>query len=199
MPESDHIRVDKFVEDQLDRLAAEIEAKLASDVMAIVGPIYPGVDDAVRQAVESRKVSGVAPPSSTVTPQSLAIVLDTPGGIIEVVERMVNTIRHHYDAVTMIVPNRAMSAGPVFAMSGDRIMMDYFSCLGPIDPQVERNGKLVPALSYLVQYERLKKKSEEGRLTTAEVILLQQLDLAKTVPTGPCRLERSSRCRVTVL
>ena len=92
---------------------------------------------------------------------------------------MVNTIRHHYADITMIVPNRAMSAGTVFAMSGDRIMMDYFSCLGPIDPQIERNGKLVPALSYLVQFERLKERSQNGEITTAEMVLLQQLDLAE--------------------
>lgn len=92
---------------------------------------------------------------------------------------MVNTIRHHYDEVCMIVPNRAMSAGTVFAMSADTIMMDYFSCLGPIDPQVEREGKLVPALSYLVQFERLKERSKNGELTSAEMVLLQQLDLAE--------------------
>jgi hypothetical protein len=79
----------------------------------------------------------------------------------------------------MVIPNQAMSAGTVFAMAGDNIMMDYFSCLGPIDPQIERSGKLVPALSYLVQFERLKKRSEEGTLTTAEMVLLQQLDLAE--------------------
>ena len=93
-------------------------------------------------------------------------MLDTAGGIIEVVERMVNTIRHHYGDVTMIIPNLAMSAGTVFARSGDRIMMDYFSCLGPIDPQIERNGKLVPALSYLVQFERLKERARTGEITT---------------------------------
>ncbi|MFH0982724.1 MAG: ATP-dependent Clp protease proteolytic subunit [Planctomycetota bacterium] len=182
MAEPEQIRVTTFVEKQLDRLAGEIEQRLSSHVMAIVGPIYPGVDDAVRQAVEARppapaKEKTVTSPATS--QKSLALVIDTPGGIIEVVERIVNIVRHHYDDVTMIVPNRAMSAGTIFAMSGDRIMMDYFSCLGPIDPQIERNGKLVPALSYLVQFERLKKKSEDGTLTTAEVILLQQLDLAE--------------------
>jgi hypothetical protein len=182
MAEPEQVRVNVFVEKQLDRLAGEIEGKLSSHVMAIVGPIYAGIDDAVRQAIESRKQPDAADkaiPDSTREQRSLAIVLDTTGGIIEVVERMVNTIRYHYDHVTMIIPNQAMSAGTVFAMSGDRIMMDYFSCLGPIDPQVYRNGKFVPALSYLVQLERLIKKSKDGDLTTAEMILLQQLDLAE--------------------
>jgi hypothetical protein len=173
MPDPDQIKVNAFVESNLDRLAGEIETKLNADVMAIVGPIYPGIDDAVRQAIESRKqrLGGLQ--------KKLAIILDTGGGIIEVVERMVNTIRHHYEEVIMVVPNRAMSAGAVFALSGDVIMMDYFSCLGPIDPQIERGGKLVPALSYLVQFERLKERSKAGEITSAELVLLQQLDLAE--------------------
>ena len=173
MPDPDQIKVNAFVESNLDRLAGEIETKLKADVMAIIGPIYPGIDDAVRQAIESRKQrpGGLQ--------KKLAIILDTEGGIIEVVERMVNTIRHHYEEVIMVVPNRAMSAGAVFALSGDVIMMDYFSCLGPIDPQIERGGKLVPALSYLVQFERLKERSMAGEITSAELVLLQQLDLAE--------------------
>jgi hypothetical protein len=174
MADSDQmVRVNTFVEKQLDRLAGEIEKKLGLDVMAVVGPIFPGLDDAVRQAIEARKQQAEG------LKKGLAIVLDTDGGIIEVVERMVNTIRHHYGEVTMIIPGTAMSAGTVFAMSGDRIMMDYFSCVGPIDPQIVRNGKLVPALSYLVQFERLKERAAKGEITTAEMVLLQQLDLAE--------------------
>lgn len=177
MAESDQVRVNTFVETQLDRLAAELEEQLNADVMAISGPIYPGLDDAVRLAIETHKQ---AQPPTEQERSNLAVVLETNGGIIEVVERMVTAIRHHYRGeVIMIVPNRAMSAGTVFAMSGDRIMMDYFSCLGPIDPQIQRNGKFVPALSYLVQYERLIEKSRKGTLTTAEMVMLQQLDLAE--------------------
>ena len=58
-------------------------------------------------------------------------------------------------------------------------MMDHLSCLGPIDPQIEKDGKLVPALSYLNQYERLNKKAQEGVLTTAEYALLTKLDLGE--------------------
>lgn len=57
--------------------------------------------------------------------------------------------------------------------------MDYFSCLGPIDPQISRGGRFVPALSYLVQFERLKEASRNQSLTTIELALAQQLDLAE--------------------
>lgn len=162
--------VNCFVEKQLDDCAAVIAGTLKADVMTIRGSIWTGLENAVRDTVEL----GKSPES-----KKLAIILDTDGGIIEVVERMVKVIRHHYAEVVMIIPDAAMSAGTVFAMSGDSIMMDYFSCLGPIDPQLRKDGRFVPALSYLVQYERLKNAARAGELTTIEVALAQQLDLAE--------------------
>lgn len=163
-------QVNYFVEKQLDECTVAIANLLKSDVMTIRGPIMFSLENAVRYAVEQSK----SPDNN-----KLAIIIDTDGGIIEVVERMVKVIRHHYDEVIMIIPDVAMSAGTVFAMSGDSIMMDYFSCLGPIDPQLRREGRFVPALSYLVQYERLKEASRNNELTTIDVTLAQQLDLAE--------------------
>jgi hypothetical protein len=167
--EIEPIRVDRVVHRELDHLAERIEESLNSDVVAILGPIFRGLDRSVRDAIERRENRR----------DKLSIVLETPGGIIEVVDRMVQVIRTFYKEVVVVVPNQAMSAGTVFAMSGDSIMMDYFSCLGPIDPQVEKNGRLVPALSYLVQFDRLKERAAKGEITSAEMVLLQQLDLAE--------------------
>ena len=72
-----------------------------------------------------------------------------------------------------------MSAGTVFALSADRIMMDYFSRLGPIDPQIVKDDKLVPAHAYLNQYTKLNEKVEKGQLTTAEYAMLGKLDLGE--------------------
>jgi hypothetical protein len=74
-----------------------------------------------------------------------------------------------------------MSAGTVLVMCGDKIHMDYFSVLGPIDPQALRpGGGSVPALGYLAQYERLIEKSRAGTLTTAEMtFLVQRFDPAE--------------------
>ena len=80
-----------------------------------------------------------------------------------------------------------MSAGTVLAMSGDAILMDYYSCLGPIDPQLDLDGSLVPALSYLAQYEALIEKSENRALSTPELVLLQKLDLAELHRFGLAR------------
>lgn len=147
----------------------EIEEILAADGLAIISPLIGGVEHRVKVAIETR----------TERRDHLFVVLDTGGGVVEVVERIVRALRNHYSEVKFIIPDRAMSAGTVLAMSGDEIWMDYHSCLGPIDPQVERAGRLEPALSYLTQYERLIAKSQQQALSTAEIVLLSKLDLAE--------------------
>lgn len=69
----------------------------------------------------------------------------------------------------------------MLALSGDAIHMDYYSRLGPIDPQVEtRSGRLVPALGYLERYNKLVEKSIAGTITMAEVqLLIQGFDQAE--------------------
>ena len=162
--------LDGYIREQLTSHLVKIGDTLGADVVTIVSPILPGLELRLREAIEAldddRK-------------DSLAIILGTEGGIVEVVERMVTALRHVYGDVTVIVPDRAMSAGTILALSADRIMMDHLSSLGPIDPQVERDGKLVPALSYLIQYERLNNKAETEALTTAEYALLSKLDLGE--------------------
>jgi ClpP class serine protease len=139
------------VEYTLHDMADQVGNQLDATPLAIVGPILGSLDVKVRQAVET------IPNEKKKT--RAAIILDTDGGVVEIVERMVAILRHHFAEMHFVVPDRAMSAGTIFAMSGDAIWMDYFACLGPIDPQIERDGKLVPALSYVVQFENLVRKS----------------------------------------
>ena len=161
--------LDDYIKNQLNEHLKKIEEALGADGLTILSPILPGLDTRVRDIVED-----ISPKQN-----ALVIIHDTPGGVVEVVERMVETIRHFYLEVFFIIPDRAMSAGTIFALSGDRILMDYFSCLGPIDPQIEKDGVLVPALSYLNQFERLNEKAQNGELTSAEYALLSKLDLGE--------------------
>lgn len=160
--------VDRWTK-SLNTYLGKLEEILDADVLTIFSSIMPGLENIVKDVVE------LFPERRS----RIAIVLDTPGGILEVVERMVDVIRHHYDEVDFLIPDLAMSAGTVFVMAGDRIFMSYFSGLGPIDPQVEKDGRLIPALGYLTQYERLCKKAETSELNTAELALLDKLDLGE--------------------
>lgn len=108
------------------------------------------------------------------------IILTTGGGSATVVERLVNILRHHYQEVNFIVPDFAYSAGTIFCMSGDNILMDYFSVLGPIDPQVRnKENKMVPALGYLDKINELIEKAQNNELSNAEFIILKDFDLAE--------------------
>ena len=162
--------LDNYIKNQLNYHIVEIGKCLNNaDTMSIVSPIMYGIDITIRDAIEMKENRK----------PTIAIVLQTPGGVVEVVERMVQVIRNFYKEVIVIVPDAAMSAGTVFALSADRIMMDYFSRLGPIDPQIIKDDKLVPALAYLNQYQKLNDKATQGILTTAEYAMLQKLDLAE--------------------
>ncbi len=161
--------VDHHTNIQLNEYLGKIEKILGADALTIFSPISPGLENRVKDAVELFQ-----------KPKSrIVVILDTLGGIVEVVERLVQIIRHRYCEVDFLIPDRAMSAGTVFVMSGDRIFMDYFSCLGPIDPQIVKDGEYVPALAYLNQYQRLHEKAEAGQLNTAELVLLNKLDLGE--------------------
>ena len=161
--------VDEHIRSQLTERLDLIGKALGADVVAVVSPIVPSLEERLRAALDALPLKQ----------SSIAVILDTLGGVVEVVERMAVALRHAYGDVTVIVPNRAMSAGTIFALSADRIMMDYLSCLGPVDPQIQRDDKLVPVLSYLNQFERLNNKAKEGSLTTAEFALLDKLDLGE--------------------
>lgn len=162
--------IDHNTQQQLNTHLMGVEQALDADALAIVSRIVFGLEGMVKRAIEA---------FPTKRPR-LAVIIDTPGGIAEVVERMVTTIRHHYSEVYFVVPDRAMSAGTIFACSGDRIFMSYFSVLGPIDPQLEKeDGTLIPALSYLSQFHRLCQKADAGELNTAEYALLSKLDLGE--------------------
>lgn len=112
--------------------------------------------------------------------KKLVTILYTTGGSVEAVEKMVEITRHFYQEVYFVVPDIAMSAGTIWCMSGDKIYMDYSSSLGPIDPQLQLpDGRWVPALGYLDKSEELIKKSSEGKITNAELMMLNNLDLAQ--------------------
>lgn len=154
----------EVVYNQLQNLGHAVEENTESDLLSIASPIYSGVDDQVRQLLDS----------ASQRRRSLSVLLETNGGSIEVTQRIAEVLRHHYPKnVEFIVSNYAYSAGTVLVMSGDAIWMDYYSVLGPIDPQVQSSsGKYVPALGYLDHYDQLIEKSNAGKLSQAELLFL---------------------------
>lgn len=71
-------------------------------------------------------------------------------------------------------------------LSGDDIYMDYYSVLGPIDPQYENeHGELVPGMGYLAKYRELMetinapRKSSDPEPRAELAYLIKKFDAAK--------------------
>jgi hypothetical protein len=166
MTESKAIEANELVEERLNESVDNLEKILSADILAFSGGIYYRADLFIRDAIEWRK---------TQKPRrnKLAFFLETDGGYIEIAQRIANILRNYYRRVEFFVPDAAMSAGTVLVMSGDAIYMDYYSILGPIDPQLPKpGGGSVPALGYLKKYSELMKKANKGGLNTAEMTYL---------------------------
>ncbi|HHT52266.1 MAG TPA: serine dehydrogenasease [Bacteroidales bacterium] len=162
---------DRTIKEILNQNLEKLETHFKSDVIFYYGEIHPSYEKIFRDFIEMLK-------EDTPGKDRLTVVLNTPGGNAETVEKMVEIIRHHYKEVYFVVPDYAMSAGTIFCMSGDKIFMDYSSSLGPIDPQVFNGTTYVPALGYLDKVNELLEKAQNGTLTQAEFLILQNQDLA---------------------
>jgi len=64
------------------------------------------------------------------------LILHTPGGMVLAAMQIARAIRAHPSKVTVHVPVYAMSGGTLLALAANEIVMDDFSVLGPIDPQI---------------------------------------------------------------
>lgn len=108
--------------------------------------------------------------------KSIDIILETPGGFAEVVEDLVNLVRSKYESVGIIIPGYAKSAGTIFAMAGDEILMGNISALGPIDAQMISNNKRFSAEAFLEGLEKIKREvTKTNKLNPAYIPILQNI------------------------
>ena len=157
----------------MENALSNLERILNADVFVYYGELIDGVEANVKQIIEQICSDGQKH-------EELYVLLTTTGGSLNPVKRIVNIFRNFYKEVNFIIPDYAYSAGTVMCCSGDKIYMDYYSVLGPIDPQ-ERNkdGKFVAALGYLDKINELIEKAKRNELTNAEFIILKDFDLAE--------------------
>lgn len=87
----------------------------------------------------------------------LDLILHTPGGSAEALESMVRYLRTRFDHIRAFVPVAAMSAGTMWALACDEIVMGKHSQLGPIDPQFAlafgEQIRMAPAQAVLDQFK----------------------------------------------
>ncbi len=165
--------IDETARNLIIKKLRDLENHLNADVIVYFGEIFDSAEDQMKKVVEDLQ-------SESAPKTTCYIMLTTPGGSLNPVNRMVTILRHFYSEVNFIVPNFAYSAGTIFCMSGDNIYMNYYSALGPVDPQVQnRDGKLVAALGYLDKINDLLTKAQNNSISQAEFLILKDFDLAE--------------------
>ena len=91
--------------------------------------------------------------------KGLDLVLHTPGGDIAATESLVHYLREMFGTnIRAIVPQIAMSAGTMIALSCREILMGKHSNLGPIDPQVG----MFPAQAVIEEFTRAQQEISEA-------------------------------------
>ena len=118
---------------------------------------------------------------STIKENSLDVLLHSPGGSAEAAEGIVALLRSRFENLRFIVPHMAKSAATMICCSGDEILMDERSELGPIDPQMQltrADGVVIsaPAQAILKQFDNAKESlAENPKQITAWLPILQPL------------------------
>ena len=147
---------------EIRRSIGEVEAArgkrslcyIANVVNGPIGNSIDGTDD-----LPFREMVASVPPSV----KEIDVILVTPGGLANQVVNFVNTLRPRFNKVNFILLDMAMSAGSIFIMSGDEIVMSSRSKFGPIDPQVpNKEGRFVPAQSILLAINDIKERGQEA-------------------------------------
>jgi Serine dehydrogenase proteinase len=107
---------------------------------------------------------------------TLDLIIETGGGSGEVAEDIVKLLREKYVDLAAIVPGMAKSAGTLIVMAADDILMEPASALGPIDAQIQWQGKTFSAEALLEGLRAIQRESDKaGRLNLAYLPILQQI------------------------
>jgi len=105
----------------------------------------------------------------------VSVLIHSPGGYAEVAEMVVKMLRSNFKEVDFIIPRFAKSAATMMVCSGEQILMDYRSELGPIDPQIPLGGRRFAADAFSEGFKKILKDTEGKRLNPAYLPVLQKI------------------------
>lgn len=136
----------------------------------------------VPNSIDDSDITGLSDLIEPIAGPDLDVLLHSPGGSAEATERIVNLLRARFSSIRFLIPNAAYSAATMLALSGDVILMDDRSTLGPIDPQLimatPQGYAAVPVDDILSAFEKVKELlTAEPEALGAFLPLLQKYDL----------------------
>ena len=135
-------------------------------------------------SIDRSDVLGFTDLLHNVASDDIDLMLHSPGGDIDVAEKLVYMCSSRAKSLRVIVPESAKSAATLIALAANSVLMSDTSELGPIDPQITTTtagGQQItrPATSFLDGLEAIKEEAgKSGTLSPAYFPLLSQLDPA---------------------
>lgn len=165
------INVDQLTHRVLHDMNEKLAELMEGDSIFVNSALIPPLDEELRVVIEDICDGKMG--------NHLIVMLETNGGYMETVERLVSVMRAHYKKVSFVIPNFAYSAGTILALSGDKIYMDYYSVLGPIDPQYGDSG--LSGVGYLTKFNEITKQINDSESSSkAEItFLIKKFDPAQ--------------------
>lgn len=131
-------------------LIAELERERGSRVITLIHRREPWADERDDTAITIEDTKSVLRTiRDTPGTQPIDVVLHTPGGLALAAEMIAIALKAHPSRVTVMVPFYAMSGGTLIALAAEEILMERYSVLGPVDPQI--GGLPAAALLALIQ------------------------------------------------
>jgi hypothetical protein len=166
---------DVLSKERKDQLA-RISKKRGRDIL-----VYASASNKAAQgapvALDNTDLLPITDQLSNLKGKAVDVLLETGGGSGETAEDIVRILYIKYGSVAFIVPGMAKSAGTIMAMAGEEILMEPgSSSLGPIDAQIQWEGKVFSAEAFLKGLERIKDEvTSRNSLNRAYIPMLQRI------------------------
>jgi Serine dehydrogenase proteinase len=163
-------------------LLRQIESKTGRPIIVYAANIIvPNIPN----SLDHSDITPFSDLTRTIKGTSIDVLLHSPGGLAEAAERIVHLLRERFTSVRFIIPHSAFSAATMLAASGDDLVLDDTSALGPIDPQIQfrdpqtGQSSVVPTQAILEGFENAKNDIKaDPDVLGVYLPLLSKLDLA---------------------
>ena len=127
-------------------------------------------------AIDNSDLLPITDQISNLNGSAIDVLLETGGGSGETAEDIVRLLHGKFSSVAFVIPGMAKSAGTIMAMAGDEILMEPASSLGPIDAQIQWEGKVFSAEAFLKGLESIKAEVVAANsLNRAYIPILQRI------------------------
>ena len=99
--------------------------------------VYAADINKPESALKPEDKTGFSDLMQDIKEEKVDLLINSPGGFAEVTEAIVGMLRSRFGNIRFAIPNMAKSAATLLVLSGNQLLMDHRSELGPIDPQIE--------------------------------------------------------------